>query len=103
MKKINYELLNDIEATKFTIDDDGKQQIVGELWFQHGPINENGVNGVQINDVISMLVKRLKYLNQRFPSKYNQSTIEHLIAAEKAQNDRTEDRENRGVEGSEKL
>jgi len=104
MSKVTYRISKSLECAHFVIDHgkDKKSSYAGELWFQNGPIKEHGVNGVQIKDVIDMLVNRLKDLDLKYPSKYNQKTIKYLLLAQLEQDKRTSDREKRGVEGENK-
>lgn len=104
MDKVTYRISTSLECAHFIIDHgkDKKSSYVGELWFQSGPIKEHGVNGVQIRDVIDMLVNRLKDLDSKYPSKHNQETIKYLLLAQLEQDKRTHDREKRGVEGENK-
>lgn len=104
MDKVTYRISKSLECVHFVIDHgkDKKPSYIGELWFQNGPIKEHGVNGVQIRDVIDMLVNRLKDLDLKYPSKYNQKTIKYLLLAQLEQDKRTHDREKRGVEGENK-
>lgn len=104
MDKVTYRISQSLECAYFDIDHGKNREssCVGELWFQSGPIKEHGVNGVQIRDVIDMLINRLKDLDSKYPSKYNQETIKYLLLAQLEQDKRTRDREKRGVEGENK-
>ena len=73
---------------------------LGKLCFQDGPIKEAGVNGIQNEPVIAILIDRLKYLDGLFPSEYNKAAIHHLQSALDSLEARTKDRQNRGVEGT---
>ena len=72
---------------------------IGELYFQDGPIKEVGVNGVQNEPVVAILIDRLKFLDDKFPSDYNKAAIFHLEQALESLQARTKDRVERGVEG----
>lgn len=104
MDKVTYRISQSLECAHFVIDhgEDKKPSYVGELWFQSGPIKERGVNGVQVRDVVDMLINRLKDLDSKYPSKHNQETIKYLLLAQLEQDKRTHDREKRGVEGESK-
>ena len=104
MDKVTYQISESLECAHFVIDHgkDKEPSYVGELWFQSGPIKEHGVNGVQIRDVIDMLINRLKDLDSKNSSNYNQETIKYLLLAQLEQDKRTHDREKRGVEGEDK-
>ncbi|PFF33210.1 hypothetical protein CN335_21335 [Bacillus thuringiensis] len=68
--------------------------------FQEGPIQENGVNGAQIEDVIDMLVDRLQGFQQGgFPCRENALAITKLEEARLWLNERTRKRQIQGVEG----
>lgn len=104
MDKVTNRFSESLGCAYFDIDHGKNREssCVGELWFQNGPIKEHGVNGVQVRDVIDMLVNRLKDLDLKYPSEYNQETIYYLLLAQLAQDKRTHDREKRGVEGESK-
>lgn len=70
--------------------------------WQSGVVSENGVNGVQVGDVLAFTLERLKELNAEFPCRENSITITKLEEAIMWQDKRTNDRVNRGVEGKEK-
>jgi len=73
--------------------------MAGELFFQHGPIGENGVNGVTNEAVIEGLVLRIQALNALFPCRENSLAITKLEEALHWLHARTADRQKRGVEG----
>lgn len=68
--------------------------------IQNGPIMENGLNGCQVQTMIEVSLLILSKLNNKFPCKENQETIDHLKAAIEAQVKRTTDRFEREVEGT---
>lgn len=73
------------------------------ITFQDGPIKEVGVNGCQTEDVIDVLIARLKGLN--VPPYNTRETSLAITALEDAQNwlwRRTREREERNVEGTSK-
>ena len=91
-------------------DADGKDvdghsyQLVGgpysaSLSFQLGPVKEVGVNGIQNEQLIAVLVHRLGVLNKAFPCRENSIAITHLETALLWLEKRTADRVKRGVEG----
>lgn len=69
------------------------------IQFQHGPIKEAGVNGITSEALLVVLLDRTLTLDERFPCAENKLAIEHLRQALQAFNDRTKDRQSRGVEG----
>lgn len=68
--------------------------------IQNGPIKEVGVNGCQVVDVIATAKMIIEKLNEKFPSQYNEKTIDSLDSALYWQDKRTKDREARNVEGT---
>lgn len=57
-------------------------------------------NGTTNEEVLYMLVDRLKFLNEKMESVHNVNAIHHLNEALNELNMRTADRLNRGVEGT---
>jgi hypothetical protein len=70
-----------------------------ELSFQLGPVKEAGVNGLQNEQLLSVLVHRLGVLNKAFPCRENSIAITKLEEALLWLEKRTADRVKRGVEG----
>ena len=70
--------------------------------IQDGPIKENGVNGCQVDTLIHAARDILNGLNAKFPSSYNRGAIDNLDLAIRHLEERTKDREARGVEGHSK-
>lgn len=71
-----------------------------EFKFQNGPIQEVGVNGVQQEDLLAIVIDRLTAFQAGpFANSYNASALEHSQIALKALQQRTIDRLARGVEG----
>jgi len=56
-------------------------------------------DGTTNEEVLSMLIDRMEYLDTKFPSEYNKVCRHHLGAALAALNARTADRKAREVEG----
>lgn len=67
--------------------------------WQEGTDNYDGVNGAQINEVLYVVLDKVKELNEEFPSKENEMTMEKIEEAIMWQQKRKEDRERRNVEG----
>lgn len=88
-----YELLNV---------DGGSQTI---RFIQKAPVSpgstelETVMNGTTNEAVIFVAIDRLQFLDGLMPSEYNKDAIQHLEAALLALQNRTADREGRGVEG----
>ncbi|PEW74019.1 hypothetical protein CN449_15245 [Bacillus thuringiensis] len=71
-----------------------------KIKFQEGPIQENGVNGAQIEDVIDTLVNRLQSFQKGgYPCRENALAITKLEEARLWLNERTRKRQVQGVEG----
>ena len=68
--------------------------------LQDGPIKENGVNGCQVDDVISWCIGVVGQLNGNFPCRENSLAITKLQEADHWLFARRRDREARGVEGT---
>ena len=66
---------------------------------QHGPINEVGLNGCQIDDMIQFARLTLEVFNAKFPCRENSLAITKLQEAEMWLLQRKLNREARGVEG----
>lgn len=73
----------------------------GTLLFkiQEGPIKEVGVNGCQVTALVEVAQMMLEGLNADFPCHENEMTITKLKEAVMWQDQRTKERERRGVEG----
>lgn len=86
------------------VDGHGYQVVAGpqayHLTFQSGPVQEAGVNGLQNEQLIAVLVHRLGVLNKAFPCRENSLAITKLEEARMWLEKRTADRKARGVEGT---
>lgn len=79
-------------------------EVLADIHFQEGAIKESGVNGVANEDLIAMVLERLYYFNNSlFKCRENEKAIEKLEEALMWLRKRTLDRENRGVEGINKI
>lgn len=67
--------------------------------IQSDPIGEVGVNGVQATDMLEYVKCLFESLNEAFPCRENQLTIDMLSVAKFWQDERTKNRVKRGVEG----
>lgn len=78
--------------------DYGEIQLTGNtVWgfsvqFQHGPIQENGINGIQNEQLLELLIMRTEQLDLRMPCVENAEAIECMKAALAAFNVRAEKR-----------
>lgn len=74
--------------------------ILTTIEFQNGPIFENGVNGVQNEDLIAIVIDRLQgFQSGNFSCRENAIAITKLEEALLWLDKRTNDRIKRGVEG----
>lgn len=71
--------------------------------IQSDPISEVGVNGCQALDILIYIKCLFESLDEAFPCHENKETLEWLTQAIYWQNERTQDRINRQVEGENKL
>ena len=83
-----------------TVEEDEEADDCGRIIFQHGPRLEFGDNGTTIEIVIQALIERLDgFQRGPFPSDSNAYAINHLQLAKLSLEERTQDRQLRGVEG----
>jgi len=68
--------------------------------IQNGPIKEVGVNGCQVDCLLHAWVAIVEELNEQFPSKENSISLRKVKEAIFWQDERTRNREKRGVEGT---
>ena len=115
------ELKNDLLTTKYTKvlhEDEFKynaphhfkvvtaedEKELARVDFQEGPIKECGVNGVCNEDLIAMVIRRLEgFQNSDFRCRENAVAITKLEESLMWLRKRTMGRENRGVEGTNKI
>jgi len=73
---------------------------LGKISFQNGPIQENGTNGIQNEDLIAICIDRLQgFQSGKFACRENANALTKLEEAMMWLRKRTADREARGVEG----
>ena len=78
-----------------------KTDLLAQIHFQEGPIKENGVNGINNEDVIAMVIRRLQgFQDSPFSCRENAVAITKLEEALMWLRRRTSARENRGVVGT---
>jgi len=70
--------------------------------IQKGPIKENGVNGCQVDELVSAALLIVKGLNKKFPCEENVRALGCLYSAQTWLQQRTLNRKARGVEGTSK-
>lgn len=79
------------------------ERIIETIDFQAGPVQEHGVNGVQIEDLISIAMHRLNcFQGGSHPHELNDRAVGYLKLALDALDQRTAERRARGVEGTSK-
>lgn len=69
------------------------------FWGQKGPVKDVGVNGCQIDDILTFVLGTLQTFNKKFPCRENSLAITKLEECLHWLNARRQDRELRGVEG----
>jgi len=75
--------------------------ILGHVDFQNGPIKENGINGLQNEDLLSIVIDRLAgFQSGEFACVPNWMALQHLTRALEFLSQRTKDRQERNVEGT---
>ena len=82
-------------------------RIIGTLFFIHKKLGENGKlelvkDGTTTEEVLSVLIDRIEYLQTKLPCKENEGALASLRQALKFLNQRTASRDERGVEGTHK-
>ena len=84
--------------------EDGIKTYEDIIKFQDGPIKENGVNGVQNENLLEILIDRIEYLQGmdggRYACQENMDTLVCLKMALRRLKNRTDARKRRGVEGT---
>ena len=79
----------------------GNHEIGVKIRFQKGPLQEVGPNGVMNEDLIIMIIDRLQgFQESKFRCRENAVAITKLEEALMWLRKRTQDREERGVEGT---
>lgn len=75
--------------------------LVGQVKFQKGAIQEVGINGVMNEDLIAMVIDRLQsFQESEYKCRENAVAITKLEESLMWLRKRTQDREDRGVEGT---
>lgn len=82
---------------------DGIKTVEQIIKFQDKPVKEVGVNGIQNEDLMDVLIDRLEYFQSmeggRYACEENETSLVCLKAAKRAQVIRMRSRIQRGVEG----
>lgn len=90
-----------IDERDFVVIDHESNEITFRI--QNGPIGENGINGCQVDTMISASLEIVRGLNKNFPCRENSLVITKLEEALMWSRARKEDRISRGVEGHNKV
>jgi len=78
----------------------GISETVGNIKFQKGPVKQTETNGCFIEDLIVICMDRLEgFQDGDFPCRENALALTKLEDALKVLDERTKDRQERGVEG----
>ena len=79
---------------------ENRNQVAGVVNFQDGPIQESGVNGVQNEDLLAVVIDRLQgFQSGNFACRENAIALMKIQEALMRLEKRTVDRKGRGVEG----
>ncbi len=79
----------------------GEKATVVDFNFQNGPIPEVGVNGITEEVLLAILIDRLEgHQSGKFKCGSNTIALNHLQSALGSLHGRTQDRQDRGVEGT---
>ncbi len=70
--------------------------------IQNGPIKEKGVNGCQVDTILTTVKVIVEGLNKNFPCIENEKALEKMTEALMWMEERKRDRVRRGVEGYDK-
>lgn len=85
-------------AGKFIIIDHSINVV--QFQIQQGPIKENGVNGCRVDHLIRVALEIIKAFNDKFPHEENKRCLGFLSGAIGALENRKNERQKRGVEGT---
>lgn len=72
---------------------------IDRVHFQNGPVPANGVNGLTNEALLAILIDRTKFLDEAYPCDQNKNALSHMTAALNWFEERTKNRQARGVEG----
>lgn len=90
----------DVNGTLYHVEADGAGY--SEIKFHSGSV-ANGLVGHTSESVLAILEHRMKVVDGKCPSPQNKAAIDHIQQALAALSDRVDDREARGVTGTQKL
>lgn len=85
----------------FTIVDSKNENVLADIHFQDGPTKEVGLNGIFNDDLLIIVLERLKvFQNTEYKCKENEMAIIKIEEALLWLKKRTLNREKRGVQGT---
>ena len=94
---------HEYQITRSSPKDDGSD-LLGVVLFQNGPIKEAGVNGVMNEDLIAIVIDRMRgFQSGDYACRDNALALTKLEEALMWLRNRTNERESRGVEGTHTL
>ena len=80
---------------------ENRNVVLGEINFQNGPIKEASVNGVMNEDLLAIIIDRMQgFQSGDYQCRQNAMALVKLEEALMWMRDRTNEREQRGVEGT---
>ena len=72
-----------------------------EIPWQNGPVREDGINGIQADDVLGQVLTYLEAVNvEPYVNEHTSTAIAHIDAARRELRLRTAEREAAGTEGT---
>ena len=81
-----------------------EEKVVSDIRFQKGPVKEQGINGCHNEDLINIVIHRLReFQDSKYACKENACAITKLEEAVHWLKARTEKRKERGVEGTSEI
>lgn len=89
-----------VESDKYIMVDDDLGVIAFQL--QSAPVKDIGIDGCQIDTMLKVCYVMIEHLNLKVPCQQNENAIIHLERAIECLAQRKKDREQRGVEGTQK-
>ena len=90
-----------VEADQKEAGDDYFTGVFATVYFQNGPVKENGVNGCHNEDLLAIVIDRLQHFQVGdYACQENAVALSYLIDALAALRTRTDQRKERGVEGT---
>ena len=94
---------HDYNVTARSMPEDDPERILGLISFQRGPIKENGVNGVQNEDLLAIVIDRLRnFQDGPYACRENAMALQKAEEALLWLDKRTADSKARNVEGTNK-